>query len=631
MKTNILRGVFSIVAGAAVCFSLGSCEDYLDKAPESDISEETAFKNFTNFQGFVEEMFNAIPMFDKGYWNNSWNWGEDEILADGINYMMGYKIDNGDFWGWQSEHDGWQSGFMDRTRFSASSDDRFTKSLVPACWYGIRKANLGLENLEYFTDGTAEERNIIEGELYFFRGWFHFQLMQYFGGIPYIDEVLPAGEKLTLPRLSYAECAEKAAADLQKAADLLPIDWDKTTVGVATTGQNGLRVNKITALAYLGKDLLWAASPLMSGGTSAGTYSYDADFASRAADALGSLISLVESGQTQYALVDFANISDVFYSYNKGGLMPGSTEAIFRSPLHGDWNCTNWGLSVQFSGDLYTNGGATAPYIFPTANYVNYYGMANGLPLDDPDSGFDKAMPWKDRDPRFYSDIKYDGAEMTINPCSKNGVNYKYANFTSGEPVLRNVKSGTRTGYMLGKFIPTCWNHWDDDRAWGKHFFIHIPWLRLSEVYLLYAEAVDAAKGNATATSSTCSISALDAVNTIRRRAGVTDVNAKYSGDKDKFMDEVRRERAVELAYEGHRFNDLRRWCLLDKYPYNIKTSQEFIRKDYNSNRDPKLNKVSDFRQEVILTRNFSSKHYWLPLKVSDVTLYPEFGQNPGW
>lgn len=64
----------------------------------------------------------------------------------------------------------------------------------------------------------------------------------------------------------------------------------------------------------------------------------------------------------------------------------------------------------------------------------------------------------------------------------------------------------------------------------------------------------------------------------IRERAGVEDVAASYTTDLEKFMGEVRRERAVELAYEGHRFNDLRRWKLLTEYPYNIKTKQLFDR-----------------------------------------------------
>ena len=96
-------------------------------------------------------------------------------------------------------------------------------------------------------------------------------------------------------------------------------------------------------------------------------------------------------------------------------------------------------------------------------------------------------------------------------------------------------------------------------------------------------------------------------------------------------MDEVRRERAVELAFEGHRFNDLRRWLLLDKYPYNVKTSQEFQRVGNINPTDPTLDAVSGFKEVQILKRDFSAKHYWLPLKKADTQLYVGFDQNPEW
>lgn len=98
-------------------------------------------------------------------------------------------------------------------------------------------------------------------------------------------------------------------------------------------------------------------------------------------------------------------------------------------------------------------------------------------------------------------------------------------------------------------------------------------------------------------------------------------------------MSEVRRERAVELAFEGHRFNDLRRWKLLTVYPYTIKTKQTFDRDPsvpFDGNA-PKDNAVVNFEQEVLVTRKLSAKHYWLPFRIDDVTMYPEFGQNPGW
>lgn len=611
-----------------------SCTDYLDKSPESDVSAEDAFKNFKNFQGFTEELYLCIPDFSKSYWTTSWNWGEDDIQAVGINYHMSYKIDQGDFWGWQQEYDGWGASFMDQgssflNPSDAANNYRFSRGLWKAAWYGIRKANLGLENMDLMTAATQEEKNTVKGQLLFFRGWLHFQLMQYFGGLPYIDHTVAPDQPMTLPRETCQACAEKAAKDFREAAELLPVDWDKSSVGRNTLGKNGFRINKITALAYEGKSLLWAASPLvkncddkMNVNGNASTYDYDTNYAQQAAEALGELLALVESGQTQYKLVDFANYSDLFYTWNKNMLPPGSTENILRDIPADAWQNSQFGVVNEFGGQILTKGQAFSQ---PTANYVNYYGMANGLPLDDPESGFDPTHPWKNRDPRFYHDIVYDGVKVvegTIEPDAN-----RYANLYTGGTYRDDINE-SRTGYLLYKFIPMIANQYDMGNTYNK-LYIDVPYLRLADCYLMYAEAC-AAVGGATA-SAKCSLTALDAVNKIRERAGVADVAAKFTGSKDKFMDEVRRERAVELAFEGHRFNDLRRWLLLDKAPYNIKTSQEFVRAGEFDPKNPQNTEVSGFKEKTILTRHFTSKHWWMPLKKKDTSIYPEMFQNPGW
>ena len=97
---------------------------------------------------------------------------------------------------------------------------------------------------------------------------------------------------------------------------------------------------------------------------------------------------------------------------------------------------------------------------------------------------------------------------------------------------------------------------------------------------------------------------------------------------------EIRRERAVELMFEGHRFNDLQRWLLLSEAPYTEKYSHEFTRvhdEDWYKSNDPRDAEVVGFRKEKILERNFDTKHYWFPLPDSEVYLYEAFSQNPGW
>lgn len=646
MKRNILKlfCALSLICGFA------SCTDYLDKTPDSTVNADEAFKNFTNFQGFVEEVYNCIPNKESNYWCCSFNWGEDEILNTGLgDSHETAHFDLGDYRYWYSD----PQSFLHSDGLNSTSTDMFSHSLEHA-WYCIRKCNLGLENLEKMTDCTQEEKNIIKGQLLFFRAWWHEELMEFYGGMPYVDTVLDGSQALTLPRLSFQECATKCAEDFRAAADLLPNDWDKTTIGKKTLGKNDLRITKVCALGYLGKVLLWAASPLNNIGAKVGaskngdTYRYNVDFAAKAADALGEALSEVNSGKTPYALAEYkysniydheaadgssSNFSDIFRTTGKGWKQPGSTEAILRAPYIGangsNWNFTkNWGIKineiVQHDALIHQ----------PTANYVNYYGMANGLPLDDPESGFDPKHPFKGRDPRFYHDIIFDGFKYINTTIGKDHPDYqfKYVQMYTGSNLRSSSSQGCRTGYYCQKLVPHQANRYDGMYNWGGALQCDLPYMRLADIYLMYAEAGAAVQG-ANYKSNKCNLTAEDAINVLRDRVEAGHVAAKFAADKQKFMDEVRRERAVELAFEGFRWNDLQRWLLLTEYPYNIKTSQEFKRVgNYDfTKKDPRDAEVTGWSEKTILTRDFSEKHYLLPLKQSDVYLYPEFGQNPGW
>jgi hypothetical protein len=562
--------------------------------------------------------------------DNSWNWGEDEIQSTAQTFHFCVKIDNGDFWGWQRNFDGWQAGWMDRNN-NQTNDDRFAKSLWGLGWYAIRKANMGLANIDKLTDATQEEKNLIKGQLLFFRGWYHFMFMQYFGGLPYIDKVLPGDQKLTLPRLKYSECADKAAADFREAANLLPSNWDNTTAGKRTLGKNQLRINKIMALGYLGKNYLWAGSPLMNS-VSGGSRTYNAEYCKKAADAFAELLSLCESGEAPYSLAPFAQYYTNFYTTGQNWNIPGSTEAIFR--VYYGANGSNWGTSKQYSPLIISEGDVK---FLPTSNYVNYYGMANGLPIKDvtqadSESGYNPEYPWKGRDPRFYNDIVFDGVKMVAGSIpNASEANNRYANLHTGGS-YRDIATGSRTGYLLFKFVPRTANKYDQGYSYDKSLNIHLPYMRLADVYLMYAEAAAMGYGSPTGKSASYSKTAVDAINVIRDRASVGRVASKFLGSLDLFMEEVRRERAVELSFEGHRFNDLRRWLLLTQSPYTLKKSLEFDRAStLDPNKDPKENRVLNIRETTILERKFTDKHYWLPLKNNDANLYLEFAQNPGW
>ena len=654
MKRNIVK-LFCVLELAC---GFTSCTDYLDKSPDSTVSAEQAFKNFTNFQGYVEQMYNCIPSKESNAYCTSFNWGEDEIMNTGLgDGHVTAHFDLGDYRNWYSNN----QSFLHRPSsgnpgeyLDPTSTNKFAHSLEHA-WYCIRKCNIGLANLDLMTDCTQEEKNFIKGQLLFFRAWWHEEMIAFYGGMPYVDTVLDGSQVLTLPRLSYQECAKKCAEDFRAAADFLPNDWDKTTVGKKTLGKNDIRITKVCALGYLGKVLLWAASPLNNLGKAekgasknGDTYKYNTELAAQAADALAEAIGEVNSGKTPYALAEYkysniydheadksskSNFSDIFRTTGQDWKMPGSTEAIMRGPHIGE-NGSNWNFTKLWGPKL--NGIVEHDALIhqPTANYVNYYGMANGLPLDDPDSGFDPTHPFKNRDPRFYHDIVFDGFQYINTTIAKESDDYqfKYIQMYTGSNLRSSSANGCRTGYYTQKLVPHQCNKYDGMYEWGGALQCDLPYMRLADLYLMYAEAGAAVQG-ANYKSSKLNLTAADAINVLRDRVDAGHVADKFMNDQKKFMDEVRRERAVELAFEGFRWNDLQRWLLLTEYPYNIKTSQEFKRVgnfDYTKN-DPRDAEVTGWSEKTIVTRDFSEKHYLLPLKESDVYLYPEFGQNPGW
>ena len=368
----------------------------------------------------------------------------------------------------------------------------------------------------------------------------------------------------------------------------------------------------------------------------------DNEYCQKAAEAFGELLNLVESGQTQYALAQYeyddiynhersasstSSFDDIFYTWEQ----PGSVEAIFRGPAFGI-NTAAFNAATTY-GPKMNNIVPNDNIIHqPTANYVNLYGMANGYPLDDPRSGFDPTHPFRDRDPRFYHDIVFDGFQYINGYVSGDMAAYKYCQLHTGGN-MRSDLNGNRTGYFIQKLAPHTVNSIDNAIDYSRSLQMYVPYMRLGDIYLMYAEACAAING-ATGKANNCSLTAEDAINRLRDRVGMSHVPADLTGNKETFMDEVRRERAVELSFEGFRFCDLQRWLLLTEEPYTIKTCQEFDRvesDEWFTENDPRDAEVANWREVELVRRQFTSKHYWFPLKTDDTYLYEGLDQNPGW
>lgn len=618
MKMSV-RSMLSVSILLAV-FGLMSCKKYLDRPLDANISEKDVFANFRSFQGFTEELYHALPDMSKSTWNNEWNTGDDILSTTNAQYRLGAEFDNGNYRAWQTGGGGWDNSWLDDNGANPVNlgNDPHRKGLWPLSWYGIRKANVGLANLDKLVNATQEERNVLRGQLLFFRGFFHFQLMSFWGGLPYIDTVLSSSGKLELPRLSYRETALKAAKDLEDAAALLPVNWDNSPVGELTRGLNRQRITSSTALAFKGKNLLYAASP-MQNQMATGSNAYDQELCKQAADAFARVLKMSEGGESQYKLLPWERWNENVYTISPNGQHPGFPEVIFGPPSYSPGN-SRWSLVNMFIPPPL---GGEAGISSPAANYVNYFGMANGLPLNAAGSGYTIADPWTNRDPRFYKSITYDGVRMIR---GTGNANYRFANLFNPktqfdlERTLRLDNTASRSGYLVRKFVTDGSNNTDNE--WNN-INIVIPYLRLADVYLMYAEAVLHGYGTPQSSHPGYSLTAVGAVNKIRERAGVPNVDARFLGSKEAFMGELMRERAVELAFEGLRWHDLRRWNVADQLQYREKTVIDF-------DRGPD-GKPINLRERVVVTRVFEKKHNWLPLPNNQVNLYPGFGQNEGW
>ena len=668
---SLLRGALFLIAG---CAALTSCTDWLEKDPEAIVAEDEAFKNYRNFQGYIEEIYNLIPDKEKVNYCTAWNFGDDAVHNTEGYAHMDHQVDLGNYRNWYTNTQCWLKGGEYNGR---------RQSLWDNSWYCIRKCNMGIENIKSLV-GTDEERDLLLGQMYFFRAWWHFELMCYFGGLPYIDQAFEASSIPELPRLSFQECADRCAEDFERAYNLLPLDaqgWDETLAGMQTSGKNDLRVNKFMALCYLGKCYLWAGSPLMKemekmktggvpqllGASSNGkTYDYDVAYCKKAAEAFGKALDMVTKGQVTYKLAEYkysdiynhvrdenaeTNYSDIFYTVKQNWNMPGTTEAIFRGVYPGA-NSANWNCAKIFGPKVEGLVAHDKIIHHPTANVIDQYGMSNGEPIYlvengeykiNPEAHWDPEHPYQDRDPRFYHDIVFDGFHyvLSTDALTSTQKKHEYCSLYTGG-AMRGVADGSSTGYFIQKLVPHQCNEGDKWYDWDYAFQSYLPYMRLAEIYLMYAEARAAFandKADLNARDYCPALSAVDCINALRDRVNSPDypmehVAARFIESPKLFMDEVRRERAVELSFEGFRWCDLQRWLLLTEPPYTVKYSHEFERLEADTwfkDHDPKDARVGNFHKEELITRRLESKHYWFPLPDKDIYLYEGFAQNPGW
>lgn len=611
MKKYIIKSLFIVLL-----LSLYSCEDYLDKAPEASLSIEDVFADFKNAQGFVDEMHSLVVDYPvSNHTFADYMYGDDAYTP--ASFKFSRVIDRGELMSWVNFKYSYLNNVYTESNKNdvTNKDQKYRPGLWKGSWAGIRKANIVIENIDLMVNATQKEKDVILGQAYFFRAFFHNEIMKYWGRIPYIKEVLT--NEYELPRLAtYKECALEAHEDYKKAAALLPVDWDNEPYGAETLSLNMGRVTKGAAYAFMGKNLLLAASPLMhfNNASNMDTYEYDTELCAMAVDAFAEVLKLADQGR--YGLMPFDRYEEVFWESLTKKAWVGGSEFIFNGPTG------NYGNTKQFmeEGADYDVTGGSKHCTSPTHNFIyNNFGMANGLSIEDDMSGaygtptYDPTKPFDNRDPRFYKWLIVDQDPLVVS-TSATAKPHKFAQLYTGG--THRDDNGSQTGYFFKKFFPTMHSKWNN--IIGNYVAMRLH-MRLTDVYLMYAEALHVAKG-ATIAPDSYGLTAEKAINDLRDRAGVDHVNPLIVADDHKFMDEIRRERTVELSFEAHRWLDLRRWGIAHLEKYRKKTALDFPADHSYFNEVEILTRVCDY-----------PKHYWLPFEPNQTQFYEGFEQNPGW
>lgn len=560
MKYNIL-----IIVLLSVLFT--SCEkDFLEvKSP--NLTDDAIFSDPVLFETYIVNQYTSIGLNDKEQ-NDTYG------LSRGHFWCMAACLTDEAVYSNDDHSYLVQRGQLSPSNFGWTSTD-WGRS-----YRAIREANLCLSKLSDITI-NADRKKLLDGEIRFLRAYRYFNLLKGFGKVPVIGDAVSTLEDDYSPlfvKKSIPEVIDYINGELDAAIAELPLnsstDWKR---GRATKG---------AAMSLKSRLLLYAASPLYTGGTS------DQGKWQKAASAAKAVMDL-----GIYDLVKNLD-ADPSENYRKFFLSVNTKEDIFiREYITG---YTSYGAEHMNAPNGYDGWGGNCPM----QNLVDDYEMANGLSITDPASGYDAQNPYINRDPRFYATVLYNGAQFrgraieTFMPGGKDS------------PDGMGSWNTSPTGYSMRKFCDETVdiNDWSN---MGK-----APWkyFRYAEILLNYAEAQNEASGPDN--------SVYEAINKIRTRAGMPNLPAGLT--KDAMRTHIRNERRIELAYEEHRYFDVRRWKIA-MVTENMPASGIFIKKAA----DGKLT----FSPKVALSgKAFKEQHHWYPIPLDEINASNgKLEQNPGY
>lgn len=487
----------------------------------------------------------------------------------------------------------------------AWSPTNANSAIWSSAWDAISYCNLylsdylGLEfpdhKLEKGYNDEMIKYNNYQWEVRFMRAYNYFLLVRQYGAVPLITQKLNAEQANNAPQVSADEIFQFIDDECVAIKDTIIANYSGAYNSIEN--ESG-RVNNLGVLALRARAALYHASPLFSQGK---TPEEKKELWYQAALRANECIAECRKRGMRLA----SNYAALFATDNWQN-SESIKEIIFARRVAAENAFEKRNFPIGMEGG---NGGNC-----PTENLVSAYEMTNGLPISDPASGYDPKNPYAKRDSRLAVTVAVNG-EKWPNYLPSDALE----TFVGGAN-SRSVTYGTPTGYYLKKYV----NGETKISGSGTTSTTH-TWIlfRLGQVYLDFAEALLNYTGNPYETPEDFQMSAAEAVNAVRVRAGQPELPAGL--DFDTFNARYENERFIELAFEGHRIFDVRRWMKAPQYFTNIKV-MEITKNGDELTFTPVLN------PSYITNRTWAGDHQYLwPIPQNEILKAGNLHQNPGW
>ena len=557
---KLYRIALIILAGVLTA----SCAD-LDYTEQSTRDEEWTYEYFA--QGIKNMVFDVYAQV----YNNEFENNSAYFLAGATDEAQ-YALETG------AVNNYTNGGWSAANPYSRTWTKCYT-AIADVCMYLERLDKADITEWQYNSnyENWVQQMELFPYELRFLRAYFYFELFRSYGDVPLVTTTLPNAQANTITRTPADEIVKFIVDELDAVAPYLPVSY------VTEVNSEVGRATRVAAYALKARTLLYAASPLFNPSN---------DKTKWAAAAEACKFILDNASIWGLKLSNYGNIwgHDAFYNQE---LIFGLGRGEFNS-----FEMANYPIGVEngSSGNC------------PTQSFVDQYEYQdNGETFAQryPGSIDLKAVnPYEGLDPRFALTVVRNGDEWPTNGSQKKAIEIFQGGFNAAPKY-----GATPTGYYLKKYVDGSCVTTADNQTTRRHTWILF---RLGEFYLDYAEAVFNATGSAN--DATYGLTANEAVNVLRARPSVN--MPAFNEDGEAWVERYERERLVELAFENHRFWDVRRW----------KKGPQYFRAIQVANISANLQLTRS-----TVTRQWDDKYYFYPIPQSELKKNPNLTQNAGW